>query len=84
MLAILLTFQKDTIVTIIAANKRIMSTRANEMLCKLKNIIDHIAFSVSWIKNTKIGILAFSDLTQMSHKEIPINVYKVVQTGPNK
>ncbi len=63
-----------------------ITTKAITIWCSPKKIIDQDAFSTSCTKNTAIaapalGLVDF--LFQTRNSEIPITVYKMIQTGAN-
>ncbi len=74
------------IVRAIASHRKIISINAPPGLCHPKKIIDHKILSNNWIPKTINAILTPAvciPFCQTSQAEIPINKYKVVQTGPN-
>ena len=55
-----------------------MFTKAKPGLLKPKKAIDQVAFKISCIQKTE-GTFFF---VQTRYKEIPIKIYRIVQTGP--
>ena len=57
--------------------------KAAKGLCQLKNIIDQNKLSINWIKNNFITLIfSFFFEIHKKYREIPIRIYKIVQTGP--
>ncbi len=75
--ATLFILEKALIVKIMLTHKTMMSIIANPGFFSPKNIIDQTAFKISWIQKT-VGTFFF---LQTKYKDIPIKIYKTVQTG---
>lgn len=78
--------EKALIVKNMLTHKAMMSTMASAGFLIPKKIMDHKAFKTSWTQKT-VGTLVLSKVEgffflQTKYKDIPIKIYKTVQTGP--